>query len=171
MRPLFSVLLVAAVFGFAACGDDDSSKPAAGEDRLAPAVTGPTGATAEGTKDGSATQEGNGAEDTGSTRSGSRSRTRGDRRSQSERERLRSRRPTRRGDFTGTARTVYYEGRARCLTIPLRSLARAYRARSEQPQDVAAAYAARQAPSSDVRQAALQGCLDGINTRIRQGTR
>jgi hypothetical protein len=168
MRPLLFVLLVAAVFGSAACGDDDSSKPAAGEDRLAPAVTGPTGATAEGTTDGGAKQKENAAEDTGSTRSGSRSRTRRNR-SQSERERLRSRRPTRRGDFTGTARTVYYESRARCLTIPLRSLARAYGARSEQPQDVAAAYAARQAPSSDVRQAALQGCLDGINTRIRRG--
>jgi hypothetical protein len=174
MRLLLGVLLVAATLGSVACGSDDSSKSAGGDDRFAPTVTGPTGATAgaatgEGATGGAGATAGeNAGGATGSTSSRSRSRTRRSQ-SQSERKRLRSRRPTRRGDFTGSAATTYFEGRSRCLSIPLRSLARGYGAASEQPEDVAQAYAAREAPNTGFREAAAQGCLDGINSRIRRG--
>jgi hypothetical protein len=168
MRLLLSVLLVATALGLAACGDDESSQ-SKGEDRPAPVGTGPsagsTGQSSPGGGDQGSSSEGSG----GSTSPGQSARERRRKRRAAERERLRSRRPTRRGDFTGTNRTVYYEARSRCLTIPLRSLARAYGARSDQPDDVAQAYAEREAPIGSGHEAALAGCLDGINSRARRG--
>jgi hypothetical protein len=168
MRLALSVLLLAAMLGPAACGGDDSKSTGAG-DRLAPATTGPTaGATGDGSSRSGATQGTTGKTGaTGSTSSNRRSTARS--RAKAERERLRSRHPTRRGDYKGAARAAYLEGRARCLSIPLRALARIYGAGSEQPDAVATAYAVRQAPNSSLREPALQGCLDGINSRLRRG--
>jgi hypothetical protein len=58
----------------------------------------------------------------------------------------------------------FYKGRSRCLTIPVEVLARIYQAKSDDPEDVAKAYAEREA-APIFREAAIAGCLAGIESR------
>jgi hypothetical protein len=169
MRLPVCVLLAATIFAFSACGDDNSSQSTSG-DRPAPNATAPgTGSTGQGSSGGQQGTSGDGKSGSAKTEGGGEGSGDGastpPRTSKAERRRLRSRRPTRRGDFTGTNRTIYYEARSRCLTIPLRSLARSYGAASDSPQDAAEAYAKREAPTGRANEAAVAGCLDGINSK------
>ena len=62
----------------------------------------------------------------------------------------------------------FYKGRSRCHAIPVEILARIYQAKSDDPKDVARAYADREAPAPIYRRAALAGCLAGIESRRKR---
>jgi hypothetical protein len=62
----------------------------------------------------------------------------------------------------------FYKGRSRCITLPVALLASIYQARSDNPKDVARAYANREAPSAAYRRASIAGCLAGIESRRKR---
>jgi hypothetical protein len=69
------------------------------------------------------------------------------------------------GSFQGSGNVFFYKGRSRCITLPVALLASIYQARSDNPKDVARAYANREAPSAAYRRASIAGCLAGIESR------
>jgi len=160
MRWLFVLLLaVVTSLGLSSCGGDD--EPSRGATTGSSANRGGASApAAEGEKarsGGSQAREQSRPEE-------SRRRSR----SVDQRKRALARRPSaRRSRYKGRRRLIYIEARSRCLSIPLRSLASLYDASGSEVEDVARAYAGREAPTGSGRAAAIDGCLDGINTRLR----
>jgi hypothetical protein len=77
----------------------------------------------------------------------------------------RARRLAQRGNYKASANIFYLKGRLRCSTVPIGILASLYQARSEDPREVASAYATRAAPVPSYYRAAADGCLAGIKKR------
>jgi hypothetical protein len=160
------MLLAAMLVFVGACGGDD--QPAQSDQ---PPAAAPTAPGSE--QSGAGSPDGGGGSEPGSPGAGAGSATgaqgSGERAARSRERRLRgrARRLTGPGKFKGANRPIYYEARSRCLSIPLRSLARGYGAESDDPREVARAYAAREAPTGRFREAAITGCLDGIKFRLR----
>jgi hypothetical protein len=65
----------------------------------------------------------------------------------------------------GSGNVFFFKARSRCVTIPVEILARIYQAKSNDPRDVARAYADREAPTPIYKEAAIDGCLAGIDSR------
>jgi hypothetical protein len=132
----FLAVAIAIALLLGACGDDGDSNPGAS--------SGTSGATGK-----SATAPGDRG---GRKRKG---RERG-----SKRDRKRRRQQT--GGSEASGNVFYFKGRTRCVAIPLDVLARIYQAKSDDPKDVASAYAEREAPAPIYERAARSGCLAGI---------
>jgi hypothetical protein len=140
VRAIFAVTMIAALL-IAACGEDGDSGPSTTSEAKQP--TGPTANP--------------GAEARGRERRGDRGATR---------RKPGSKRGTTVPDqLEGSA--FFHRARARCITIPVQALARIYQAKSDDPTDVANAYADREAPEPIYREAAVAGCLAGLNSRPR----
>jgi hypothetical protein len=133
------VVAIAATLLLGACGGDGDSNPS------------PTSTAQQST-------------DTSANEGSARARQRERRKRASDR---RARKPkqgtTPRAQFKGNV--FFYKGRSRCLTIPVEVLASIYQANSDDPEDVAKAYADREAPAPIYREAAIAGCLAGIESR------
>ena len=71
------------------------------------------------------------------------------------------------GGSEASGSVFFYKARSRCSTIPIEALVQIYQAKSDNPKDVARAYADREAPAPIYRRAAVAGCLAGIKSRPR----
>jgi hypothetical protein len=84
-----------------------------------------------------------------------------------EREKKSKKRQRAQGGSEVSGSVFFYKARSRCSTIPIEALVQIYQAKSDNPKDVASAYADREAPASIYRRASVAGCLAGNKSRPR----
>jgi hypothetical protein len=133
------VVAIAIALPLGACGGNGDSNP---------------GTTSSGNPEGTTGKSAR----PGQTQRGHKKGSKGDGRAQ-------KRRQTRGGGFQTSGNVFFFKGRLRCRAIPVEVLARIYLAKSDNPKDVASAYADRESPAPIYRHAAVAGCLAGIESR------
>jgi hypothetical protein len=158
MRFGLAILLVAALV-LTACGGGGSASKGKAPTSTSAGETGANGPQGKAT-----TKGGTGGGQSRHAQRRSARRREGARARQRERERREQahRPPISSGRFTGARRVIYHTSRARCRLIPRQILARENRAKSDDPVDVARAYADREYPTAELRRPAYEGCLNGL---------